>query len=99
MAQRYFELKSEINNLKVKNAELEATIQALVDKVSDLGFEVALQRDVCDVEEEEKLEAEITRLRQVVADKNLEKPVPKSLVVAVFFRQIDTGNCYWERYT
>ena len=27
------------------------------------------------------------------------EPVPKSLVVAVFFRQIDTGNCYWEKYT
>ena len=66
------ELGVEIRNLKARNDELEASNQMLTDQVSDLAFEVALLRDVCDVEEEEKLEAEITRLNQVIADRNIE---------------------------
>ena len=48
------ELGVEIRNLKARNEELEANNQMLTDKVADLAFEVALLRDVCDMEEEEK---------------------------------------------
>ena len=72
MTQRYFELRNEINTLKAKNDELEETNQILVDKVADLAFEVGLLKDMCDLGEEERQDAEIKRLQQEVADKNME---------------------------
>ena len=72
MAQRYFDFQQRINALEGLNAELETENETLKQKVLDLGFEVALLKDVCNLDETDETNTLIENLRQNIRDKNVE---------------------------
>jgi len=72
MSQVYFDLKERCDMLEGLNAELETENEALKDKVSDLGFEVTLLRDLCEYDEDEKKDELIAQLKQSNDEKDAE---------------------------
>ena len=70
MSQRDFDLHFKCKDLEARNAELEDENAALKDKVSDLGFEIALLKEVCDFDQEEQKDVLIENLRQQLPEKN-----------------------------
>ena len=70
MSQRHFDLHFRCTNLEARNAELEDENAALKDKVSDLGFEITLLKEVCDYDQEEQKDALIENLREQIREKN-----------------------------
>ena len=69
MAQRHFDFQSRINLLEGLNAELQSENEALKQKIADLGFEVALLKDVCNLDDSEETDALIEDLRQNIGIK------------------------------
>ena len=72
MSQVHFNLQSRIFDLQARNTELEAEKDALKDKVSDLGFEVVLLKEVCDYDEDERKDEIIASLQAILAEKEEE---------------------------
>ena len=70
MSQKHFDLHARCDDLETRNAELETKNAALKEKVSDLCFEVALLKDVCEIDEED---AVIATLKQKLRDKNIQE--------------------------
>ena len=70
MSQIHFDLHFKCKDLEARNAELEDENAALKDKVSDLGFEIALLKDVCDYDQEEQKDTLIENLREQIREKN-----------------------------
>ena len=72
MTQVQFDFQNKINALEGLNTELYAENETLKQKIADLGFEVALLKDVCNLDESEETDALIEDLRQNIRDKNVE---------------------------
>ena len=72
MAQRHFDLQNKNNLLEGLNAEVVTENEVLKQKVADLGFEVVLLKDVCNLDDTEQTDALIEELRQNIRDENVQ---------------------------
>ena len=57
MAQVQFDFQNKINALEGLNAELQADNELLKQKIADLSFEIALLKDICNLEDTNETDA------------------------------------------
>ena len=72
MSQVHFDFQQKINALEGLNADLQANNNELKQKVADLSFEIALLKDICNLDDSEDTDALIEDLRQNIRNKHVE---------------------------
>ena len=72
MSQRHFDFQNQINALEGLNADLRLDNESLKQKIADLSFEIALLKDICNLENTNETEALFEDRRQNIRDKNVE---------------------------